>query len=394
VDRARTAWYRAAWWLALLTFCWSTWSVARSAARDPDWNLDAIPYAFLALSLGDSDVVRTHHRVYEELRAAVPPEAFTQLTAGAYRGPLYADPAALAAQRALYINKPAYIALVAVLHRAGMNVFSATRAISVAAFALLAALVLGWLLSIGADPFQLAAATLLVLSRPIAELAIDSTPDAIGLLPLAIGAWLIFVRGRPRSGLLVAATGILLRPDAAVMVLLLAVWATFFAGERRLPPRTFAIAAGLVVASTMALQKALGAVSTRVLIKHVFEQRILKAEQLHDPMPWSHYGHVLRMGLDGYMLYHPSDIGLHLLVALVAAAAALRIRPAAAKESIAWLALVWCYVIIHFFVLPDRSDRYFAPTYLLSGIAALTLGARSLNRGANGDRVVGDAHGR
>jgi hypothetical protein len=357
---------------AVIAYATMVGIAARAASLDPDWNFDAVPYVAVAFSLSERDPETVHRSVYDELRSAVPEAAFQALTAGSeYRKALYSSPGALATQRSLYVNKPAYVAAVAMLHGFGVNGFRATRVISVGALVALAFVVLSWLRSARSGPLHVLAAGVLLVSRPLVELASLSTPDGACIVPLAVGAGLVVSSRRHALGIAIASVAIVFRPDAAIMVLLLGAWATFYAPERTLSRRTLVVASTAIIVGTVLLQKVIGATSMPVLLHHVFEARLYAPEHMKAAITLSGYLSALQKGLRGYGLYRGSDLALHLLVSSIAIIGVVTSRREVMRPFIGWVVLVWTYVVIHFLVLPDPSDRYFAPTYLLAALGAI-----------------------
>jgi hypothetical protein len=345
---------------------------ATSGYLNPDWNFDAVPYVALAHSLSIHDPVEVHRRTFDDLRAVVPEHAFSAITSASdYRKAIFANPSALASQRPLYLNKPGYIALIAALHGCGLNAARAARVVSVAAYLAIAGLLLVWLRSIRAEPSQIVTAALLICAPPFPEIASLITPDAAALLPIAAGGWLILIRGKHRAGLAVASTAILFRPDASIVVLLLAIWAARCAPGVRLPVKTFAATCVAVIIGTFVLQRAMGAVPLRTLLRHGFESRLYEAARMNERISWTGYLAAFVRGLSGATLYHPSTLPLHLAIA-VTACGLLSQRGPSGRPARTWILLIWAYVPIHYILFPEPSDRFFAPAFLLAGMGILS----------------------
>jgi hypothetical protein len=241
----------------------------------------------------------------------------------------------------------------------------------VGALVALAFVVLSWLRSARSGPLHVLAAGVLLVSRPLVELASLSTPDGACIVPLAVGAGLVVSSRRHALGIAIASVAIVFRPDAAIMVLLLGAWATFYAPERTLSRRTLVVASTAIIVGTVLLQKVIGATSMPVLLHHVFEARLYAPEHMKAAITLSGYLSALQKGLRGYGLYRGSDLALHLLVSSIAIIGVVTSRREVMRPFIGWVVLVWTYVVIHFLVLPDPSDRYFAPTYLLAALGAI-----------------------
>jgi len=116
--------------IATASFCVAVAAVAWSSYRKSVWNFDTDMYVAASLSLSVDDPVERHRQVYEELRSAVPPRTFSELTSRSeYRKALYASPTALETQVRLSV-KPAYVGAIAGLHALGVNGARAARLIS------------------------------------------------------------------------------------------------------------------------------------------------------------------------------------------------------------------------------------------------------------------------
>jgi hypothetical protein len=345
---------------------------ARSSYRDPVWNLDAILYLSAALSWTEPDPVQRHRRVYDEVARAVPERAFAEMTTTSeYRRALSASPVALETQLRFCTNRPGYVAGVAALHGLGMNGAIATRVVSIAAFVAAGIIVLVWLIGIGAGPLHYLLAALLFGSSPLADIAGLSDPDMLGTAPFAFAAWLILGKGRTVAGVLVACLAVLSRPDAGFLALALIAWAALFAPGHRLPIKRAAALGAAVLVVSIAIPSLLGGAQVGVFHRFYFESRLYEPARMHETISLAGYWAAFRQNLSGKGLYHPSVMSLHFAITVMAALALVTRRDALARPMLGWWALIWLYAPAHYVLFPDRSDRYFAPVYLLSALAAI-----------------------
>ena len=357
---------------ALLVFCATVGWTARAAYRDPVWNLDGVLYLSAALSWTVPDPAVRHQRVYAEFAQVVSPHAFAELTATSpYRKALKASPVALETQLRFCSNRPAYVGAVAAAHGLGMNGAYATRVVSIAAYAAAALAALLWLIGVGAGPLHYLLAALLFGASPLAEIAGLSDPDMLGTAPFVFAAWLILGRGKTVAGVLVACLAILSRPDAGYLALCLIVWAALFAPGRRLPLRHAAGLAAAVLAVSIALPALFGGAQVGVFHRFYFESRLYEPARMHETISWAGYWAAFQKNLSAKDLYYPSVMSFHLALTLMAAVALLSRRDALARPMLGWWALLWTYAPAHYVLFPDRSDRYFAPVYLMSALAAI-----------------------
>jgi hypothetical protein len=373
VPTGRRSWTRVA---SAIVFCVALTAVARSSYRDPVWNFDTVMYVTTALSLSVHDPVERHRLTYEELRTALPPPAFTHVSVSTgYRKALYDSPTALDTQLRLSV-KPAYVGMIAALHGLGVNAARASRLISAAAFLLLALVVIAWLWTSEATPRQMLAAGLLLCAPPFPEMAGMATPDMAAAVPIVAGGWLLLT-GAPMRGLCIAGIAIFFRPDTVVMVLLLVAWAALFAETPRLPARRAVVVAAAVTAVAFLLPRLLGGAPLPVILHHSLESPLFEPARMNESVTLAGYLAMLRRGLSGERLYYPSVMSLHLAITAVGMVAIANRPWPAQRPVIGWLALTWSYLPIHYLLFPDRSDRYFAPTYLLAGLATICFALRS-----------------
>jgi hypothetical protein len=352
-------------------YCLAVGWTARASYRDPVWNLDGILYLSAALSWTVPDPVERHRRVYDEFARAIPERAFAEVTTTSeYRRALSASPVALETQLRFCSNRPAYVGAVAALHGLDMNGAVATRVVSLAAYLGTALCLLIWLISAGAGPLHHLLAALLLASSPFADIAGLSDPDMLGTAPFAFAAWLMLGRGKTVAGVLVACLAILSRPDAGYLVLALIAWAALFAPGRRLPIRQALLLGGAVLAISLALPALFGGARVGVFHRFYFESRLYEPARMNESISWAGYWTAFRNGLAG-KLYLPSVMSLHLAVTTMAALALVSRRDPLARPLLTWWALIWSYAPAHYVLFPDRSDRYFAPVYLLSVLAAI-----------------------
>jgi hypothetical protein len=357
---------------SIALYCLVIGWTARSSYRDPVWNLDAILYLSAALSWTEPDPVQRHRRVYDEVARAVPERAFAEMTTTSdYRRALSASPVALETQLRFCRNRPGYVAGVAALHGLGMNGAIATRVVSIAAFAAAAIIVLVWLIGIGAGPLHHLLAALLFGSSPLAEIAGLSDPDMLGTAPFAFAAWLILGKGRTVAGVLVACLAVLSRPDAGFLALALIAWAALFAPGHRLPLKRAAALGAAVLIVSIAIPSLLGGAQVGVFHRFYFESRLYEPARMHETISLAGYWAAFRQNLSGKGLYHPSVMSLHFTITVMAALALVTRRDALARPMLGWWGLIWLYAPAHYVLFPDRSDRYFAPVYLLSALGAI-----------------------
>ncbi len=349
--------------LALVVYALATGSLITTALSEPEWNFDAVGYVGASLNGSPLEV---QQQAYQAIASAAPAAQAQAIAAlSAYRRHLAADADAFAALLPVYRFKWGYVALVKVMASLGANPATATHVISTAAYAVLALALLGWLWKQKASPRVLLLAALLVTAPPLAELARLSTPDMLVVSLMALGAAALSANDRRWSGLGLIALCLcgLARPDAALhTVVVLAALALSDRTERR--RAALGIGAVGLLAGGAAL--ASGPAEVAAVVGKYFTAGVYAGAT--DQSGLSSYVNALVVGLRGSILYHPSVIGLWAVLGLVALTG---LRGAPHQRTRVVLVAAWVAIPLRFLLFPDRSDRFFAGTYAITGFALL-----------------------
>jgi hypothetical protein len=348
--------------------------MTRAAWREKHWGFDVVCYSGAALSRSIEDPVELHRAVFEEVERALPAGAFRSVTSdSAYRKAVRRDPVALHSVLRFYVNKPAYVTTLALLHDAGLNVATATRVVSVVSYVIVALLVLAWGITARAGPIAILASGALLCAPPFRHMAFQTSPDMMVCIPILAGTWLLIGRGRVLAGLLVSISALFIRPDVGILVLGLVVWAALAAPDgSRIAGRKGAVLCGVTMALALLLPALAGGAEMPVVLRHSFESRLHVPSRMDEAISFSGYLTALGKGLRGTQLYHPSLMFVYLALAATVLCAALSFGPERLRRPlVGFFAAVWLYVPLHFLLFPDGPDRYFAPTYLLFGVSAL-----------------------
>ena len=126
-----------------------------------------------------------------------------------------------------------------------------------------------------------------------------------------------------------------------------------------------------MLAVSIALPALFGGAQVGVFHRFYFESRLYEPARMHETISWAGYWAAFQKNLSAKDLYYPSVMSFHLALTLMAAVALLSRRDALARPMLGWWALLWTYAPAHYVLFPDRSDRYFAPVYLMSALAAI-----------------------
>ncbi len=149
--------------------------------KKPEYNWDMLTYMALVLKMDHVGSDSIYKTVYNTARNELPEMSYYQLTnpSNVYRKKMSESSDAFSLQLPFYIIKPLYIALCYALYKKGFSLTAATVLPSVISYAMIASVLLFWLLRYLSVLFASTLSLLIMLSPPLQELARLSTPDAL-----------------------------------------------------------------------------------------------------------------------------------------------------------------------------------------------------------------------
>ena len=183
------------------------------AIRQPHYTWDLLGYVGCAVNSTDPRVI--HDVAFDAIRDAPSDEDIR--ADNPYRKDVAANPYHFAEQLPFYSIKPVYVALIKVLHQAGMPFQKSAVAISAASNFLLAVLLWQWLAAYLSGWSLAAACTLIMLSPNILVLSRWATPDCLATLVAAVAFYLILERKSYFWGSALLLLDVWVRTDALVL---------------------------------------------------------------------------------------------------------------------------------------------------------------------------------
>ncbi len=200
--------------------------LAYNAFARPIYDWDMIAYVGVVYSMTESDPVTIQAKTYAEVKQSVSESGYQALSAGSeYKTAVANRPELFVQQLPFYSVKPAYPALMLVLHKIGINLVAAGLAISRIAYVLTGVLLFFWILRYHALPYALLVAALLVSLPFFVSLPRMISPDALSTLFFLCAFFLLIERKNVLLSLLVAVLAITVRPDNILLAGLLFVFA-------------------------------------------------------------------------------------------------------------------------------------------------------------------------
>jgi hypothetical protein len=183
------------------------------AIRQPHYTWDLLGYVGCAVNSTDPKII--HDVAFDAIRDAPSDEDIH--ADNPYRKDVTANPYHFAEQLPFYSIKPVYVALIKVLHQAGMPFQKSAVAISAASNFLLAVLLWQWLAAYLSGWSLAAACTLIMLSPNILVLSRWPTPDCLATLVAAVAFYLILERKSYFWGSALLLLDVWVRTDALVL---------------------------------------------------------------------------------------------------------------------------------------------------------------------------------
>ena len=331
--------------------------------RQPYFNWDIVGYVASAYAADGLQGAHLSQATYQDLRNATSPSTYYQLTQvdapRGYRDRVFQDPQALQQQLPFYSVRVAYVGLMRLLNRQGVDLARASYLIS-AVFAA-ASLLVAWPLarSLGVDllwvPFVGLAAGLDMLARL-------STPDALACFAMLLTAWM-FLRGH-RLRYLLAMILPAVRTDLVMLSVLMLVYDYWFDWK------TAALSA---LACAVAVYGTINAVSHNYGWLTLFNFQMMGITPYPASMridPWiADYVRVYqRAALDWVSSVQtlPSLLGLQLLFMGLRR---LRSNP----RQLATVSIFTVYALLHYLLFPLGELRFFTPSIMVVMLGALAL---------------------
>ena len=279
------------------------------AIRQPHYTWDLLGYVGCAVNSTDPKVI--HDVAFDAIRDAPSDEDIR--ADNPYRKDVTANPYHFAEQLPFYSIKPVYVALIKVLHQAGMPFQKSAVAISAASNLLLALLLWQWLAAYLSGWPLAAACTLIMLSPNILVLSRWPTPDCLATLVAAVAFYLLLERTSYFWGSALLLLDVWVRTDALVLagivfaVLLIA---------RKLDIMQFAALSLLALGSYFTINHFAGNYGWPALFYNSFQGGLTAPGEAVIHFSWSAYAHQLVRG--AFLWLISGSFALYLLLGALA----------------------------------------------------------------------------
>lgn len=327
-----------------------------------DW--DMIGFAAVITSWHTPNPVEIQSRVYRQLRRATPPATYQELTSGRFRHDVATNPLHLAEQLPFYSIKPLYLDLVWVGHRLGMGLQRSMRLVSVLSVLALGILCFQWMRIYLTDFQSAVVSACLFITGPMHHLARFNEPDALNAVVVATSLYFLFERNRKFPGLLLLCVSPLIRPDSAILALLVLAYLAVLAPARLAIRKLHAIVlAGTVGISLLIVSRFSGNYGWKVLFANTFMSPIPNPGEVSPTVTRAAYLAALRNAViqllsgNGLILF-VFVITLFLLAGVAAA------NPALSGLLILLTIAIACHIVL----FPSLQARFFSFSYVPTAV--------------------------
>jgi hypothetical protein len=332
--------------------------------RKPVYSMDSLQYMGNALLMEETDVGRLHERVYADVRRSVPKAEREGLLGHEARAPedqnksrreRAANPERFAEFLPLFAIRPLYNQSLWLVSKAGLGLVRSGILISVGSYFLLGILVFVWLRRYASPGFTLVVSILLMICSPITDLGRETTPDALATLIAFASLYLIFEERRLAPGVALLLASIFFRTDFVVLAgpTILACWL-----ERRVELWKAGVLGFLAIASVFCINHFAGDYGMRMLYYRNFVGVPIAPGEMTAQFSFADYRAALRAGLT----LASNSFFLPFLLLGTMGAVSRRMRTL--------FVVTLGYVLLHFLVLPNWQERWFAIFYLSAGVCA------------------------
>ncbi len=330
----------------------------------PEYDIDMLGYMGNALLEQETDSVRIHQKVYNEV-ARLPlivQQHFKGEQAGApeSQNASRRDRAVNAYHFAEFLPffaiRPLYNQLLWLLSKTGMSLIRASVLVSASSYFLLGVLLFVWLVHYVEGLWAALFAILIMLSPPITQVARFTGADCVSTLFALLSLYLIWERRLLAPGIGLLLLSIYIRTDnvaLAVPVVLASVW------QRTITPWKATVLLMVAVGSVLLVNHFAGDYGLRMLYYRNFIGTPIAPAETTASFSFMDYRAAFRKGI-------ADALGGVLLPFLIAGTVGFR----RCKRLRAFAIVTLAYAFLHFVLLPNWQDRWFAVLYLACGILA------------------------
>jgi hypothetical protein len=338
-------------------------SVAYVAYLRPYHNWDMLGYMACAVSIDVQNSDSVHSITYNHAKAELSHKDYEALVnpTNNYRKRNLEDSEYFHEQLSLYSIKPLYILLVYLFFKAGISLTAATVLPSVLAYAGIGWLLFFWMMKFISTFRAFIFSVLLMLSPPLWETAMSSTPDALAGLTTFAAFFFILEKKNFKTGLLFLLIAIAVRIDAFLLAIMVAIFLKVTgAGNKKITTTEFLVfsATSLLLFSAIAFW--LGQFDTDTIGYYAFVHSDFASGLTTNPV--LEYVVLLAKGM--YSSQH-SMITIFLLLAFATILLRRSLNSIQKDFESQIIMLLLLHMLLRYFLHPTIEDRFLLVHYLV-----------------------------
>jgi hypothetical protein len=336
----------------------------------PYTNWDMVAYVGSAISWQEKEPAVIHQKTLQDVEKGVSSRWRSEIAATNARSN---NPGNFVQNLPFYTTKPAYIAAIWLSRALGLTqtYSAATWVVSALCFAGLAILLLYW------PPEQMNRAIWLLAlavfcwfgNHPLSTLARFSTPDSMAMIPI-LGAFLALLRlQRPRLGIALMLFAVMIRPETAVLIVMLAAICLIMDQSQAPLNKTQSVMMAILsIILYLSIQKLFGGYGYEKYFYYTFVNSIPNPAEVEAHWTLREYSQALVAGLQ----HITTDSRLLPFLLLSSAAAYCHLFRRRTRSVYSWLLLLaWANYAARFLLAPSWQEyRYYSMNYLLILIAS------------------------
>lgn len=338
-------------------------SAAFVAYLKPYHNWDMLGYMACAISIDEQHADSVHSITYHHAKTELAPKDYEALVdpTNAYRKRNFEDSNYFHEQLPLYRIKPLYIPLVYLFFKAGMPLTAATVLPSVLAYAAIGWLLFFWMMKFTQILPAFIFSVWMLLSPPLWETALSSTPDALAGLMTFTAFFFILEKKNFKTGLWFLLAGIATRIDVFLLAIMLLIFLKVTkAGSKNITTSEFIIFSGTSLLLFFFIASWLGNFGTDTIGYYALVQSDFASQLTTNPM--LEYVVLLARGI--YRIQH-SMIFFFLLLAFITILLRRSMAPIQKDFYSQVMLLLLLQMLLRYLLHPVIEDRFLVMHYLL-----------------------------
>jgi hypothetical protein len=339
--------------------------IAGYYAVRPHYNWDMIAYMAVALIDEGASAAAAHDEVYKVAAETVPATAFRNLTQSTPHLILdYRDPDRFAMVLPFYTVKPLYPALMALLHKAGVNLVAASLVVT-ATFYVATCLLLFFWISRWVGPLASGPLTCLIAFLPyLTDVLRLATPDMMSLFCIMLGVYGAIERKSTALCIVAFTLAVAARPESIIYSLGIA---AYVAVTRKAFYGSLAWAAASLALYWLETRLS-GNYGWKTLMYYTFVDSTVDLPNFRSPLGIADYLRIYIRGIDTTVFSQSEGFGTAVLLAFGAVARKLHAREWR-DPYLQLVFLAFVFMAVRTMILPADAYRALLPAYMMILVA-------------------------